>query len=326
MVDAKEDLQKGQRGNPRRNVRQEVGEGGRELSNISRKPTTTTTAMAQAPPPAPAAPPRQDQEDDYQDLTAVGFLFDAAASKTWARHAFPTSPSTTGPNTPKVEVEVKVIKDDGDGPGALQTGQRTWPAAPFLADYLVRKWPNRDARRKCHVLELGAGCGLVGLTLAQLPGVATVVMTDHDPGTLTLIKEGIARNMARITAGACECGMLTWGKNMFQGTLYLQRGGREVREEDELLVVGSDLIYAEDVVEPLFRTVMGTCGTTEASKASFLLCGSFPLGDAIERKIEEMTHVFKLKRTEIRLEKGTENWDMWLHCYTLVSGDDCAPF
>jgi len=38
-----------------------------------------------------------------------------------------------------------------------------------------------------HVMELGAGCGVVGLVVAHLPRVTDVTFTDHDPGSVVLL-------------------------------------------------------------------------------------------------------------------------------------------
>lgn len=39
-----------------------------------------------------------------------------------------------------------------------------------------------------NIVELGAGCGLAGLAVAQLKLDATVIFTDHDPGVLKTIE------------------------------------------------------------------------------------------------------------------------------------------
>jgi hypothetical protein len=75
--------------------------------------------------PGLGAPP---EDSDEEDLGALGFMFDAAAPKRWVQHTF-------GP----VVTEVSCLDDT---PGALQSGQFVWPAAPALAAYLVRQWPH----------------------------------------------------------------------------------------------------------------------------------------------------------------------------------------
>lgn len=296
--------------------------------------------MAPAQPPQP--PDDGDTGENEQDLAALGFLFDAAAAKTWVKHTSTSYPSHPGndaePNcstsVPKlVEVEVQVI-DDEDGPGALQTGQRTWPAAPFLADYLVQHWAKVViANRRCHVLELGAGCGLLGLTLAQLPGIDSVLMTDHDPGTLVLIREGIVRNRARLREGVrCEAALLEWGGRVDARFLPVPRQEGE-KYNPRLLIVGSDLIYSADVVISLFETVAGVLRKRKEEESSpaeagaedrFWLCGSFALGEAIDKKMEEVVDRLRLSREVVPLgdDLGAKNKAMWLHVYTFTSRRD----
>jgi len=316
----------------------ELGACGFDSRLILPPPNTTAMAPAQSLRPSD----KVKNEEDDQDLAALGFLFDAAAAKAWIKHAFPTSPpsshqSNYRPALKSIEVEVQVI-DDEDGPGALQTGQRTWPAAPFMADYLVRHWKRIAGRDgPIHVLELGAGCGLLGLALAQLPPVEHVIMTDHDPGTMVLIREGIARNHARIREGTrCEAALVEWGGEMDACLLPKPGHGKEGGKDKTpvLLIVGSDLIYSVDVVASLFETVSrvlrkrreGFEATVTATATAivaatgsdkFLLCGSFVLGAVIDRKVEEVVNRLKLQQEIVSLDDEMGNKEMWMHVYTL---------
>jgi hypothetical protein len=114
--------------------------------------------------------------------------------------------------------------------------------------------------------------------------------------------------------------------------------GGEIDKAPVLLIVGSDLIYSVDVVASLFETVSWVLGkrsegleatatTTAAAAATtatvaatgsdkFFLCGSFLLGEAIDRKVEEVANRLKLQREIVSLgEVG--NKEMWMHVYTL---------
>lgn len=272
--------------------------------------------------------------DGEQDLTALGFLFDAAAAKAWVRHRFQaplTSPfdchGEDKDMRSSIQVEVQVIADE-DGPGALQTGQRTWPAAPFLAQYLVEHWAGITFDRKCEVLELGAGCGLVGLTLAQLSGVDSIIMTDHDPGSLKLIQEGIYRNQHRWRDGVrCEISHMEWGKKLNRQIVSLVNIERVNAEHGSgkegimLLLVGSDLVYSLDVVESLFKTVADLFRHRDESgrgRGQFLLCGSFALGDEIEKRIAEVTERLKLCTERLILGREDERRGMWITKCTLA--------
>ncbi|MCO5589679.1 hypothetical protein L7F22_043647 [Adiantum nelumboides] len=70
-------------------------------------------------------------------------------------------------------------------------GGRTWSAAPLLADYLLKHF-NNDSLNKLNILELGAGTGLTGLTLAKAlqkyGKQANVHLTDFNENVLDNLK------------------------------------------------------------------------------------------------------------------------------------------
>ena len=86
------------------------------------------------------------------------------------------------------DVKVKMI---GEDPGHVQSGQYLWPAAKYLANHICDVWTDLGSDR---LIELGAGCGLVGLTAARLPNTKVVVFTDYDPGSCKLLEENIKLN------------------------------------------------------------------------------------------------------------------------------------
>lgn len=237
-------------------------------------------------------------------------MFDGEAPKSWREHAIPST---------KVVVEVRCIDDDG--PGALQSGHYVWPAAPVLAGFVARQW-GRHATLKlppqARVLELGSGCGMVGLTVAQMDGCARVVMTDHDPGTIKLIEEGVVRNGGRLRA-ECKAALLEWGDA--GAAVALAKDGFH-------LVIASDVIYSIDVVRPLMATVAAVLkGEEAATAARFLMCGSFALGDLILAETARVCKEMNLVRTPVSwIEEGeaagapASASDVWMEYLTLAGG------
>lgn len=63
-----------------------------------------------------------------------------------------------------------------------------WDSSIVLAK-LFERWPERVAGRRC--LDLSAGCGLVGVTLAKLGGEVTA--TDLEPN-LPLLRKNFEAN------------------------------------------------------------------------------------------------------------------------------------
>eukprot|EP00928_Gymnodinium_smaydae_P065431 TRINITY_DN48589_c0_g1_i1.p1 TRINITY_DN48589_c0_g1~~TRINITY_DN48589_c0_g1_i1.p1 ORF type:complete len:292 (-),score=44.82 TRINITY_DN48589_c0_g1_i1:61-936(-) len=89
------------------------------------------------------------------------------------------------------------------------TGGYIWPSVVALTSHL---WEHPEyvvkARR---VLELGAGCGLAGLFVANFASEdAHVCLTDNEPGTLAGLRRNVELNAVRATAGRLEVLPLDW--------------------------------------------------------------------------------------------------------------------
>jgi hypothetical protein len=140
-----------------------------------------------------------------------------------------------------------------------------------------------------YIVELGAGCGLCGLVCAKLlelssldrdynpDNAATIILTDYDPGSLSLLNENIVLNelnresndataVALAARPALQVESVQWGSDV------MSLKGCDMGENP--LVVGSDLIYCDDVIKPLFTTVHGILG----GRGRFLLSFSFDIG------------------------------------------------
>jgi predicted nicotinamide N-methyase len=123
------------------------------------------------------------------------------------------------------------------------TGLTLWRASELLCEYLV-KHPEWVATKD--VLELGSGLGLVGLLVHHL-GAARTTLTDGDTDTLSNLRENVQRNGADTDCGRhILCRQLVWGEKLesFQ-TSY---GSFDT-------IVGSDIIYVEQILDPLWTTV-----------------------------------------------------------------------
>lgn len=187
-----------------------------------------------------------EEEEDESSLSAIGFMFDANLAK-----------HTVSFNFNDLEVLVRTV---GDKPGHKQSGHYLWPASNQCAQYLVSNW---DHIRSNRVLELGSGCGLPGLLCMKFPGVQQVVFTDYDPGVLRLIGESIDINKPT----ACSSlEILEWGDRA--------EASKVAGSEKFPLVIGTDLIYCKEVIEPLFTTV----SVTLARSGVFILVTSFDIG------------------------------------------------
>ena len=134
------------------------------------------------------------------------------------------------------------------------SGGTVWDAAVLLASWLAT---DPAIVRGRNVLELGAGCGAVGLSCAAL-GARHVALTDFDAGVVELLKENARNNYLR---AGCDC-----------YELDVAQPPREPRAEFDL-AVGSECVYygACDAVPALVEASVGKDGD---------LCGVFCMADS----------------------------------------------
>ena len=228
--------------------------------------------------------------DSDDDFGSIGFMFDTATSKVVKKVEI--SPSLT--------VSVRCIDDK---PGALQSGQFLWPGASVLGEHLeshasaLFPSPLSSPESPAQILELGAGCGLVGLVCAHLnsrgaflPNACfdTIVFTDHDPGALALVQEAVA-----LLPEACAASTrfvaehLEWGEISGFSThpQHQRRYG---------LIVASDVFYSDTVVNPLLLTVKNLLLNPQSV---FLMMTSIEEPPEIQSATEKSCQLLNLKHT-----------------------------
>lgn len=133
-------------------------------------------------------------------------------------------------------------------------GHCVWDAALLLSQFFqvsTRFPPNFFESKK--VIELGAGVGLVGMTLATLG--AHVVLSDQDY-CVPLLKENVRLNQSHFS-NPIAVKTLQWGSNI--ETLPI---------ESPDLIVASDIIYNESSFELLIQTLKQLW----SSATQFYLC------------------------------------------------------
>lgn len=153
------------------------------------------------------------------------------------------------------------------------TGSQVWVASVELSHYLERQWRflAPPSRGPPVVLELGAGCGLAGLTTCLLG--ASVVATDLDPMVPLLDRNGDS-NLSECQRARYHAEVLSWGDADAMVTLQKKLAAMTQQNEEEsggalersggpdLIVVSDCLnpIYGEESYELLARTVLGMRG------------------------------------------------------------------
>ena len=117
------------------------------------------------------------------------------------------------------------------------------------------------------VLEVGSGLGRCGLLAHHLShkDSTTTVLTDGDTDTLKQLRENVKNNTKDDDNISCK--QLLWGKE------HAKRFRSQQPEERNFhLILGSDLLYVNSVIRPLFETVGILLDDTEESKFLMAHC------------------------------------------------------
>lgn len=211
------------------------------------------------------------------------------------------------------------------------TGIMVWPATHLLCQYVCSS-PKALGER---VLELGCGCGVVGVTAAFSHPSCTWVSTDMDQTALTMCRENYKLNGVE---GMVRT--LTWAspEHIRQLQHELCRGQKHVKFD---AIVGADIIYPATCGQGLinlFETVdmlLSEEGTfvlsfctrdghrtpqhliAAASNAGFVISSVPPLDPVIKQKLPPLldAKILVLKRSENASQQNKELGD-----------DDCTVF
>jgi hypothetical protein len=149
-----------------------------------------------------------------------------------------------------------LIQETPNLPGA-GTGVTAWDGALLLARYLEVRSSNV---RGCRVLELGAGCGVVGITAAAL-GAQSVLMTDL-PCVLPLLQSNIYRNRNLITTDSndneisMQCCKCDWCQQPLNS---------RVMDFSANVILVADCVWVQELVEPLLTTLHNLVMTSSST-------------------------------------------------------------
>jgi len=207
--------------------------------------------------------------DDSDDNLGMGFMFDAAHASTMISFALP-------PPHSDVSVKLEVIDEER---GAMISGHYLWPGASALSEWIAMEIDGiTEGKDKLNVVEVGAGCALCSLVLKKLfetekslkEKTLSVMVSDYDPGVLERAKGNWEMNFG--SSGESEASKseekggdgdvkfvdLTWGGELGEDlrNSWVKDSGDSGVPKAMNLVIGSDVIYSVDVVEPLFQSVI----------------------------------------------------------------------
>lgn len=120
------------------------------------------------------------------------------------------------------------------------TGQVLWPGAKHLAEYLLVSKPTLIQDQQ--ILELGSGSGLCGLFVSQLASHS--ILTDGNEIVMRLLEKNkpLGKNV--------DIALVDWASKDLTQDLIRQNLPIEYN-----LIIGADVVFWSNSIEPLFNTV-----------------------------------------------------------------------
>lgn len=194
------------------------------------------------------------KDDNDDDCFSSNMFANPDPYETFTYHfKLPSNDNNEINNNNEIEIDIQLIGRRADEAQLLSsTGLTLWRAAPILCNYLIL---NSELYVKNKVvLELGAGLGLCSILTAIL-GASTVIISDGDSISLSNMRENIERNRHLFSINSnvnVQCLQLRWGINLEEFKIKCN-----LSTSDGLfdIILGSDIIYVETILEPLFLTI-----------------------------------------------------------------------
>ncbi|KAL6057896.1 Protein N-lysine methyltransferase METTL21A [Balamuthia mandrillaris] len=143
------------------------------------------------------------------------------------------------------QYEVKIKEAHG-----LGLGSHVWEGTMHLFRYICKHFPEESLRGK-RVIELGAGCGLLGISMKRLAMEAQITLTDKAEA-LSLLRSNVERNNLTEAHG-CFVRELSWGDNKQAEELVGSAAPFD-------LIVASDVIFDQRLFEPLINSILRLSG------------------------------------------------------------------
>ncbi|CAI9104983.1 OLC1v1003789C1 [Oldenlandia corymbosa var. corymbosa] len=197
-------------------------------------------------------------------------------------------------------------------PNSKHLGTTVWDASMVFAKFLEK---NSRKGKFCpcklkgkRVLELGAGCGVAGFSMALLG--CDVISTDQTE-VLPLLIRNVERNTSRIMQanpgsdffGSIEVAELNWGNE------------DHIKAVDPPFdyILGTDVVYAEHLLEPLLKTILALSGP----KTTIMLGYEIRSTNVHEQMLDLWKRNFEVK-TVPRSKMDTEYQHPDIHLYMMT--------
>ncbi|KAJ8906604.1 hypothetical protein NDN08_003097 [Rhodosorus marinus] len=166
--------------------------------------------------------------------------------------------------------------------------RRVWPSSVALAEFVLSKdldWFGDSSIAKDTVIELGAGAGLCGISLAASLRYKEVILTDIDRDVLRLLRLNV--QLYKDTASVED---LSW-QDINKSHLLAEKNAH--------LLLGADVTYDQSAIPALVK-----CGATLLPRGgAFLLALSFPRFADRVAQVEEHAALHGFVVQEMQCEK-----------------------
>lgn len=206
------------------------------------------------------------------------------------------------------ESKVITVEQDTTACGN-HTGGIVWETSYLLINYLLQK-----QEKLGRVLEVGAGCGLLGQVLAASGWCKRVILTETEE-VLVNLKANLERNTT----------MLSPKKNKKGSKIAAQQLDWLAYEKDTIdnlkkhsfdTIVGTDVVFTPSLVEPLLSTLAFMAAT---DKAVVYLCLQVRCEDSHQLLLKKAgDHGWKLRNISSKLANIPECvWGLQMECHLL---------
>ncbi|KAI5068164.1 hypothetical protein GOP47_0016509 [Adiantum capillus-veneris] len=214
---------------------------------------------------------------------------------------------------PVVELQVKgeTLRFEQDN-GSMHVGTSVWPCSLVLVKWmenLITKGghPPFDLEGKS-AIDLGSGCGVAGLGFALLG--LNIVLTDIAP-VMPALRRNVKKNIASTSlvsagkpnslSGKVKVAQLYWGNATQIGAL----------KPPFDIIIATDVIYLENIVEPLLSTFCALAGPSSVILLGYQL-RSPEADELFWRLCPDLFHVEKVPREDLHPDYAFAEADVFI--------------
>ena len=215
-----------------------------------------------------------------------------------------SKPSKKRPRRDDREHTCIVIGQDVSACGQ-HTGGIVWETSYLLLEYLLyqhQQWSKETTTKKKstylgRVLEVGAGCGMLGLVLAATPNCCDQVVVSEAPAVVTNLQANVARNASQVCSPltCCTLDWTTYKSDMEQ---------TKVLQQPFDTIVGTDVLFKTSLVVPLLQTLQAT----SHPQSLILLCVQIRCPNSHRLFLDRAKHF------DLHVCDSSQEWDTIPNC------------